>query len=86
MARVATSHCPLLVNTGVRSWKARRVPVGRRLARWAVLSKARCAIEGPACVGCGFFRSFSESESESEAAEAFFVEGSLCLISDIVVN
>lgn len=37
--RVAASHVPLLVKTGVRSWKAKRVPVGRRLARWAVLVK-----------------------------------------------
>lgn len=32
MGRVAESHEPLLVNIGVRSWRAKRVPVGRRLA------------------------------------------------------
>ena len=37
IGRVAESQAPLLVNNGVRSWKARRVPVGRRLARLAVL-------------------------------------------------
>lgn len=37
MGRVAESQEPLLVKIGVRSWKARRVPVGRRLARFAVL-------------------------------------------------
>nr|GMD92914.1 hypothetical protein EUGRSUZ_E03237 [Ipomoea batatas] len=31
---------------GVSSWKARSVPVGRRLARCAVLSKARCDNDG----------------------------------------
>ena len=36
--RVAASQpLPLLVKIGVRSWKARRVPVGRRLARLAVV-------------------------------------------------
>lgn len=44
--RVAASHVPLLVKIGVRSWKAKRVPVGSRLARLAVLVKvweiARC--------------------------------------------
>lgn len=39
MGRVTMSHEPLLVNTGVSSWKARRVPVGRRLAKLAVLVK-----------------------------------------------
>jgi hypothetical protein len=37
--RVAESHEPLLVKIGVRSWKARREPVGRRFANWAVLVK-----------------------------------------------
>ncbi|KAE9460304.1 hypothetical protein C3L33_07794, partial [Rhododendron williamsianum] len=36
MGRVAESHAPPLVKVGVRSWRARRVPVGRRLARLAV--------------------------------------------------
>lgn len=31
------SQAPLLVKTGVRSWKARRVPVGSRFAKLAVL-------------------------------------------------
>nr|GFB63666.1 protein DMP3-like [Tanacetum cinerariifolium] len=35
--RVAVSHEPLFVKIGVRSWKAKRVPVGRSLARFAVL-------------------------------------------------
>lgn len=34
---VAASQDPLLVKMGVRSWNARRVPVGRRFARFAVL-------------------------------------------------
>jgi hypothetical protein len=37
IGRVAESQAPLLVKNGVRSWKAKRVPVGRRLARLAVL-------------------------------------------------
>lgn len=41
MGRVAASQTPLLVKIGVRSWKAKRVPVGRRLARLPVLSNAR---------------------------------------------
>ncbi|KAF9684960.1 hypothetical protein SADUNF_Sadunf03G0004600 [Salix dunnii] len=40
MGAVAESQAPLLVNTGVRIWKAKRVPVGRRLARFAVLVRA----------------------------------------------
>lgn len=40
MGRVAASHEPLLVKTGVSSWKAKRVPVGRRLAKLAVLVNA----------------------------------------------
>lgn len=39
MGRVAESHDPLLVKIGMRSWKARSVPVGRRLAKFAVLVK-----------------------------------------------
>lgn len=50
MGPVAASHVPLLVKIGVRSWKARRVPVGRRLARFAVPVRvwdiARCEKEG----------------------------------------
>lgn len=34
---VAESQAPFFVKIGVRSWKAKRVPVGRRLARLAVL-------------------------------------------------
>lgn len=37
IGRVAESQAPLLVKNGVRSWKAKSVPVGRRLARLAVL-------------------------------------------------
>jgi hypothetical protein len=37
MGAVAESQAPLLVNIGVRIWNAKRVPVGRRLARFAVL-------------------------------------------------
>ncbi|KAH0470453.1 hypothetical protein IEQ34_000176 [Dendrobium chrysotoxum] len=40
MSRVVESQEPLWVKTGVRSWKARSVPVGRRLARWAVPARA----------------------------------------------
>ncbi|GAB2229699.1 hypothetical protein Droror1_Dr00013951 [Drosera rotundifolia] len=36
--RVTLSQTPLLVKIGVRSWNANRVPVGSRLARWAVLA------------------------------------------------
>ncbi|CAK9147345.1 unnamed protein product [Ilex paraguariensis] len=53
MGRVAASQEPLLVKIGVRSWKARRVPVGRRLARWAVLSRARWDKEGGIGGGSG---------------------------------
>lgn len=90
MARVAMSHWPLLVKIGVRSWKARSVPVGRRLAKWAVLARARWAIDGCAGVvggGGNDFRSSlgSESESESEEGEAFLVDGSLCFSWDDIV-
>ena len=37
VGRVAASQDPLLVKMGVRSWNARRVPVGRGFARFAVL-------------------------------------------------
>ena len=33
--RVAYSHEPFVVKTGMSSWKAKRVPVGRRLAKFA---------------------------------------------------
>ena len=39
MGRVAESHVPFCVNTGMRSWKAMRVPVGKRLAKVAVVVK-----------------------------------------------
>ena len=39
MGRVAESHVPFCVNTGMRSWKAMRVPVGKRLAKVAVVDK-----------------------------------------------
>lgn len=48
--RVAESHEPLLVNIGVKSWKAKSVPVGRSLARFAVLVNARCDSD---CGGVG---------------------------------
>lgn len=48
--RVAASHEPWLVKIGVRSWRTKRVFVGRRLASWAVLVRvwesARCEMEG----------------------------------------
>lgn len=37
--RVMESQLPLLEKTGMRSWKAKSVPVGRRLAKLAVLVK-----------------------------------------------
>ncbi|KAK4750000.1 hypothetical protein SAY87_027449 [Trapa incisa] len=47
---VTASHMPLLVNKGVRSWKAKRVPVGSRFARFAVpvnaCDRAVCDIDG----------------------------------------
>lgn len=43
--RVTVSHVPLLVKIGVRSWKVRSVPVGRRFAKWAVLARANDAAE-----------------------------------------
>lgn len=53
--RVTASQVPLLVKTGVSSWIARRVPVGRRLAKLAVLVKvwdnARCDNEEERCGG-----------------------------------
>lgn len=42
MVRVAESHAPLLVNIGVRSWNASKVPVGRRLARLAAVLVKVC--------------------------------------------
>ena len=57
MGRVAESHEPLLVNIGVRSWRAKRVLVGRRLASWAVLVRvweiARWEREGGGGRGLG---------------------------------
>ncbi|KAK3431359.1 hypothetical protein EUGRSUZ_E03237 [Eucalyptus grandis] len=38
MARLAGSQWPWFENIGDRSWNARTVPVGKRLAKWAVLS------------------------------------------------
>lgn len=38
---VVVSHKPPLVTIGVRIWKAKMVPVGRRLARFAELCRAR---------------------------------------------
>lgn len=46
MGRVAESHAPFWVKMGMRSWNAKRVPEGKRLARLDVLSNvweiARC--------------------------------------------
>jgi len=39
MGRVAESHAPFWVKIGMRSWNAKRVPVGRCLARFAVAVK-----------------------------------------------
>ncbi|CAK9165413.1 unnamed protein product [Ilex paraguariensis] len=56
MGRVAESHEPFPVKIGVRSWNAKRVPVGRRLAKLAVPVKvceiARCESDGGG--GCCF--------------------------------
>lgn len=56
MGLVAASQVPLLVNMGVSSWKAKRVPVGSRLARLAVpvnvCESALCDIDG------GLWRTF----------------------------
>lgn len=54
MGRVAASHEPLLVNIGVRSWKARRVPVGRRLARLATVLVRFRTIVGCRCRAAAF--------------------------------
>lgn len=43
---VAESHAPLLEKIGVRTCRARRVPVGRRLARLAVPVRARWVRDG----------------------------------------
>lgn len=40
MERIIESHAPFVVKIGVRIWNARRVPVGRRLAKWAVPDNA----------------------------------------------
>lgn len=61
-SRVVESHEPLDVKIGVRRWKAKRVPVGRRFAKCAVLDKvwvtARCEREGEGEVGGGGGASF----------------------------
>lgn len=49
---VAESHAPLLVKIGVRTCRARRVPVGRRLARLAVPVRARWVRDGGGGVAC----------------------------------
>lgn len=89
MARVAISHCPLLVKIGVSTWKAKRVPVGSKLAKLAVLAKARWAIDGLRSSGMLLGMAvgwWSESESKSEVGDGWLMEddGSLCFSSDIL--
>ena len=64
---VTLSQVPLLVKTGVSIWKARRVPVGSRLAKVAVLVRvwesARRDRDG-AC-GCG-----DTADADADAAVA----------------
>lgn len=66
--RVAESQKPFLVKIGVRSWKARREPVGRRFAKWAVLVRpwesARCAREGGSGWDFGVPEDFSSLDVE----------------------
>lgn len=73
MAVVVESQEPLLVKIGIRSWNAIRVPVGRRLAKWAELSSTRREIEGGG-VGC-----CSGGGGESESGGGFVVADCLCL-------
>lgn len=47
--RVVESQEPLLVKIGVRTWKTKRVPVGRSFARFAVLVSVCESTDG----GCG---------------------------------
>lgn len=47
--RVVESHEPLFVKIGVRTWNTKRVPVGRSLARFAVLASVWESADG----GCG---------------------------------
>lgn len=81
--RVAESHEPLLVKTGVRSWKAKRVPVGRRLARLAVPVRvcdiARCEKED------GRWRLLGVSGSWSLPLEASLVAGADGRLADAVL-
>ncbi|MFS7919727.1 hypothetical protein Hanom_Chr03g00216071 [Helianthus anomalus] len=70
--RVTASHDPWLVNIGVTVWSAKRVPVGRRLASWAVLARvcdmAHCDRVGGGDGGLGLSgMSFSGSSSEDDA-------------------
>ena len=63
------SQVPLLVKTGVSIWKARRVPVGSRLAKVAVLVRvwdsARRDRDGACGCGCG-----DPADADADAAVA----------------
>lgn len=50
--RVTASHEPWFVKIGVTVWRAKRVPVGKRLANWAVLASV-CDIAHCDKVGAG---------------------------------
>lgn len=69
---VAESHEPLLVKIGVRIWKAKRVPVGRRFAKLAVVAKvcdmALCAVD---CCGGSKVSVECSSSSELEESDVF---------------
>lgn len=71
--RVTASQEPWLVKMGVTVWRAKRVPVGRRLASWAVLASvcdiAHCDIVGGGGGGLGLSgMSFSSSSSDEDRA------------------
>lgn len=82
MGRVALSHEPLLVKIGVRSWKAKSVPVGRSLARWAELSSAwERAVWGGGNDDAESFGGISGGNASSTSVDG---RGGLCLREDIV--
>lgn len=74
--RVAVSHAPLLVNIGVRSWKAKRVPVGRRLAKLAVVVSV-CVIARWEREGC-WFLGLSGAVVDGGVVVVVVGDGSLC--------
>ena len=89
---MAESHTPLLVNVGVRNWKARMVPVGRRLARLAVLDRVCEMARWVRVGGCAGVFGVSGSvtavlveaaavdEGVSKVSGCWEVVGGLCLI------